>query len=378
MSDLLFSTNAEWFGPGARPRKWSDIRLARFLLELFIPPKGQKVVPTKAGIVLLVLALGIGIAAYNTSSNILFIALSLLLATIVLSGVLSMLNFRRTAWRLSMQPPFRAGQPAVIGLEVYNGKSFLPTYSLGFEFRASSGDAGRLQLRHRLDPRDFRRMEWSFTPRRRGRELIEMAGVASEYPFGFLYKHFGGRIDREVYVWPARVIYEASLTAIAAPNSVGEVLNRAGAGNDFVNLRKYQLGDSVRHIHWKATARHRKIMVRQLLAENHSGFYLHVESPASVWHRPEQFEQLCSLAATLAEDLIRQGQLVGAIINDRPALQVRRVTDLELFLDQLAVLETVDHYQPVRSGPARNVISFEPGHPDGVHAFVRGQKAATA
>jgi uncharacterized protein (DUF58 family) len=221
-------------------------------------------------------------------------------------------------------------------------------------------------------------MEWTFTPRARGRELIEMAGVGSEYPFGFLNKHFGGRIDREVYVWPARVEYEASLAAVAAPNSVGEVRKRAGAGNDFVNLRRYQLGDSVRHIHWKATARQRKLMVRQLLAENHSGFYVHVESPATVWHRPEQFEQMCSLAATLAEDLFRSGQLVGTIINDRPPLQVRRVTDLELFLDQLAVLEVVDHYVPGRGGPARNVISFEPGQPEGVHAFVRGQKAASA
>ena len=48
-----------------------------------------------------------------------------------------------------------------------------------------------------------------------------------------------------------------------------------------------------------------------------------------------------------------------------------------LFLDQLAVLETVDHYIPGRGGPARNVISFEPGQPEGVHAFVRGQKAAS-
>jgi uncharacterized protein (DUF58 family) len=378
MSEFLTSTNADWFGPGARPKRWRDIRIARFLLGLFIPPKGQKVVPTKAGLVLLILALSIGVAAYHTASNVLFIALSLLLATIILSGMLSLLNFRRTAWRITLQPPFRVNQPAVIGLEVHNAKGFLPTYSLAFQFRASSGDDGRLVLRHRLDPGDTRRMEWSFTPRHRGRELIEMAGVGSEYPFGFLNKHFGGRIEREVFVWPARVAYEASLSAMPAPNSVGEVLNRAGAGNDFVNLRRYQLGDSVRHIHWKATARQRKLMVRQLLAENHSGFYLHVESPATVWHRPEQFEQLCSLAATLAEDLFRSGQLVGAIINDHAPLQIRRVTDLDLFLDQLAVLETVDYYQPGRGGPGRNVISFEPGNPDGVHACIRGQKAASA
>ena len=137
-------------------------------------------------------------------------------------------------------------------------------------------------------------------------------------------------------------------------------------------------GDSYRHIHWKATARQRRLMVRQLLAENHSGYFVHVETPASVWHRPAQFEHLCCLAATLAEDLFRTGQLVGAIINDRPPFLIRRVSDLELFLDQLAVLEPVEHYRSGHSAPFRNTISFEPAHPGGVHAFVRGQKAATA
>ena len=83
MPVLSSSENAEWFGPGARRRRWRDFRIGRFLLSLIIPPKGQKVVPTKAGVVLIVIALGIGVAAYNTSSNILFITLSLLLSTII-------------------------------------------------------------------------------------------------------------------------------------------------------------------------------------------------------------------------------------------------------------------------------------------------------
>lgn len=378
---MAFPTSSEslsWHGPGAYPRRWRDVNIPRFLLSLFIPPKGQKVLPTKAGLILIIVALGIGVAAYNTSSNILFITLSLLLSTIILSGILSWLNFRGTAWRLGLQPPFRAGQQAVVALEIFNGKSFLPTYSLAFGFSASSGDTGRLALRSRLDPGDTRRMEWSFQPRRRGRELIEMTGVSSEFPFGFLYKQFGGRIAQEVFVWPPRIEYEASLHAIAVPESQGLVLNRAGAGNDFINLRPYLAGDSHRHVHWKATARQRKLMVRQLLAENHSGYYLHLETAASVWRKPEQFEQLCSLAASLAEDLFRQGQLVGAVINDTPPLRIRRLADLELLLDQIAVLATVESSIRARALPSRNVITFEPGHPEGVHACIRGQTAVTA
>lgn len=376
MVSRSFSGSAEWIGPEIRRRSWREFRLGRYLVSSFIRSKDQK--PTKIGIIYIAMSVAIGVAAYNTSSNILFITLSLMLTTLLVSGLLSWLNFRRTAWRIALQPPFRAGEDAAVGLEVHNAKKYLPTYSLNFNFRLASGHEGALMMRERLDPGETVRMEWVFRPARRGRELIVMNGASSQFPFGFLQKNFGGRISREIYVWPPRVSYQATLSAIPSPNSLGDVLNRAGAGNDFVNLRLYQTGDSYRHIHWKASARQRKLMVRHLLAENHSGFHLHIESSASVWRRPEQFEALCSLAGTLAEDLFRQGRLVGAVINDGPPLAIHRVTDLELLLDQLAVLEPVEYYRSGRKIPAANVISFEPGEPDGVHAYVRGQKAVTA
>jgi uncharacterized protein (DUF58 family) len=369
---------SEWSGPGAGPPVWRAFNPLRLLLSLVVPPKGQKVVPTKSGVMLIVLALVIGTGAYNTSSNILFITLSLMLSTFVVSGVLSWMNFHGTAWRVRFQHPFRVGQQSVAVIDIHNGKSVLPTYSLAFDFRVSSGDNGRLVLRRRLDPGETRRLEWSFRPARRGRELVEMTGVGSQFPFGFLYKHFGGRYTREVYVWPARTSYHAALNAIAAPESHGDVLSQIGAGTDFVNLRPYQPGDSHRHVNWKASARQRRLMVRQLRAENHSGFFLHIDSAASVWRRPEQFEQLCSLAATLAEDLFRQGQLAGATINDGALFRIRRVADLDLLLDQLAVLEPVETAGRSRSLPRHNVICFRPGDPDGVHAHIRGQKAASS
>ncbi|HYD84424.1 MAG TPA: DUF58 domain-containing protein, partial [Opitutus sp.] len=94
--------------------------------------------PTVSGVLLIGLSLGIGLAAYNASNNILFITLSLLLACLILSGVLSWLNFRRVSWRLQVAPPLRAGQEAVVTLEVRNGKRVLPTYGLWFDVAARS------------------------------------------------------------------------------------------------------------------------------------------------------------------------------------------------------------------------------------------------
>ena len=58
--------------------------------------------------------------------------LSLLLACLILSGVLSWLNSRGVSWRLVPPPSLRAGQEAPVGLELHNGKKFLPTHGLAF------------------------------------------------------------------------------------------------------------------------------------------------------------------------------------------------------------------------------------------------------
>jgi uncharacterized protein (DUF58 family) len=378
MLSTTISDDAQWSGPGARAWRWRGFQLGRFLIALVVPPRGQKVLPTSAGVVLILIALGIGLAAYNTSSNILFIAFSLLLSTLVVSGFLSWMNLGRTAWRVTLKPPLRAGQQAVLSLEVHNHKRFLPTYCLNFDLKASSGDTGRLVLRQRLDPGETRKMEWSFRPRRRGRELVEMTGVNSKFPFGFLHKHFGGRVAREVYVWPPRIVYQVMMDASGSAETIGEAVQRPGHGTEFMSVRRYQQGDSHRHIHWKASARQRKLMVKQLLAENQRGYFLYIETPVVVWENAAQFEQMCSLAASMAEDLFRQGQLVGAVINDGAPILTRRVSDLELLLDQLAVVEPVEHFGGGRLLPVRNVITFEPGRPEGVHAILRGRKAASA
>ena len=109
----------------------------RVLWGLVWPARAERIQPTISGLVLIGLSLGIGTAAYNSASNILFIALSLLLACLILSGVLAWWNLRRVDWQLDVEPPLRAGQPAELGLVLSNDKKFLPTYALWFEFAAT-------------------------------------------------------------------------------------------------------------------------------------------------------------------------------------------------------------------------------------------------
>lgn len=400
---------SEWSGPGARLQrrrfKWS-----RLLWSIIHPQRGHRILPTVPGVVLIALCLGLGTAAYNTSSNILFITLSLLLSCLVLSGVLSWLNLRGVEWRLRIAPPLRAGHDTVVGLDLRNGKTFLPTYGLGFELVArvmenpahqhaestvsapgkevramlARADAAvsrvRLDLPGRLDPRGEGGVEWVFKPERRGRLRVELAAVGSLFPFGFLRKDIGTEVQAYTVVWPAPVEYRRHTGGGARRAAGNERINRAGSGGDLLALRRFEVGDSHRLIHWKASARTGALLVRQFAAETTEGYSMWLRTDADVWTRPEQFELLVRFVATLAEDLFRTGRLVAVAIDAEPPLPVRRVRDLELWLDRLAVAEPAATVAEAREGLTvrHDLMTFAPDGARGVAAFVGGKKTASA
>lgn len=379
----------DWDGPGARRarrrRPWSGLTWHRLLWSMLYPPRSHRTVPTISGLILIALALAIGTAAYNTANNILFITLSLLLACLILSGLLSWLNLARVAWRLEAIAPWRVGTSSEVVLELRNAKRLLPTYGLWFEVSSTSHPAGtRLALRERLEPQGGTvRLPWVLQPARRGHETVELTAVGSLFPFGFLRKVMGSELRRQVLVWPAPIEYRRHVVASATRPRTGERVARVGHSGDLFALRTYAEGDSHRLIHWKASARLGKLMVRQFSSESQDGYSLWLQTDGGRWQPGEPFERLCSLVVTLAEDLFRADRLGTVALNHEPPQPIRRVRDLEAFFDRIALLD------PAAPGGAssafggsaaggRSLLTFAPDGPHGVAAFLDGQLAASA
>jgi len=386
-----FSSNStsagctEWQGSMRRSLAVRGNRWRTLLWAMVYPPRAHRIMPTLTGVLLIVVSLGIGMAAYNTANNILFITLSLLLSCLVLSGLLSWLNLRRVAWRLQVAGPWRAGQPQSVVLELRNAKVLIPTYGLWFDLVAGPAPPVRRHLGIRLDPRTDTRLDWPVVAERRGRLVIQLCSVGSLFPFGFLRKTFTSDLGREVIVWPASVEYRrhAQGAVWKEQHSEGRA-NRVGSGDDLLALRRYAPGDSPRLVHWKASARLQHLMVRQFAAEGLEGFTLWVRTEAERWPRPEQFELALSLAATLAEDLFQMERLQALVIDGEPPQPVRRMRDVEAFLDRLALL-TPGAAAPNGAAPAgvrgdtlRRVMILEPNGPRGAAVMIDGKLAATA
>jgi hypothetical protein len=121
------------------------------------------------------------------------------------------------------------------------------------------------------------------------------------------------------------------------------------------------------------------LLVRQLAAESTEQFAVWLRTDAAMWNRQEQFEVLVSFAATLVEDLFRSDKLSSVALDAEPPVFIRRLRDLEAFLDRVALLEPTKAAAGGAGGATAqraNLITFAPDGPHGVAAWVHGQKLA--
>lgn len=93
--------------------------------------------------------------------------------------------------------------------------------------------------------------------------------------FGLLSKFYHTPIDAILGTSEVRVlanfkaVIQGNIFAISKHSNLGGIIKkrRRGQGQDFHQIRAYLEGDSIRHIDWKATARHQHLMSREFQDE---------------------------------------------------------------------------------------------------------------
>lgn len=144
--------------------------------------------------------------------------------------------------------------------------------------------------------------------RRRGRYRVGPLTVAFSDPFGLARRETTGAGDAELVVRPrvhdivapvaagSRVTAESD--APAARSMVSDL------GSDFLTLRSYQVGDDLRRVHWRSSARTGELMIRQdeVRWRSHAAVVLDVD-PAG--YDAESFEVAVEATASVIARLVR-------------------------------------------------------------------------
>ncbi|MDQ8197816.1 DUF58 domain-containing protein [Pelagicoccus enzymogenes] len=358
----------DWKGPAVANRRGS---LLRKLIEQVVPPKGHKVIPTGSGMLLIFIGLTIGLAAYNTVNNILFAALALLIAALIISGVVCWGNLLCARWRLETSSTFRVGEEGQAKVVLENARQRFPLFCVSFGLTTEATDEKRrLYMKQRLDPGEETTLVWRFKPVRRMKTKIVIENAVSSFPFGFLSKFLPGECESEVRVWPRRISYTRYRNPEVSGLLQGKSSKKQGISGELIGLRHYEKGDAQRSIHWKVSAKQGRLIVKQNATETQSLLDIVVDPASFLWKDEESFEKMCSFASSLAEDLFLEGKLDSCLIVGGPSLRIQRVADLEGFFDALSELQPGELEHGYKESGGINRICFQPIKGGSVGAYV--------
>ena len=188
---------------------------------------------------------------------------------------------------------------------------------------------------------------------RRGSHRIGPLTVKVPDPFGLLYrKHTFGE-PQSLIVLPKRVdLQDISFGGANVAGATRPALQHVG--DDDVIARNYLPGDALRRMHWKATAHHGELMVRQEEQRNNPEATVLLDLDAfgqgtvrdtqGQWEYSPVFEWAIVAAASVTAHLCRRGYLVN-VISPGGAVQRTIAAGLDTIDDvmtDLAVVEPQD------------------------------------
>ncbi|MCP2336389.1 DUF58 domain-containing protein [Actinomadura rupiterrae] len=128
----------------------------------------------------------------------------------------------------------------------------------------------------------------------------------------------------------------------------GPTSDRSPAGTaTFHALREYVVGDELRHIHWKSSARTGTLMVRQLVDASLPTTAIVLDARPDAWADPDDFELAVDAAASVAVDAAGDRFPVRVLTGDGPVAGTRGgPEDAERLLDALTGVTFQDTERP--------------------------------
>lgn len=240
----------------------------------------------------------------------------------------------------------RAGSKVKVTLEISNrGRGPAPLLLL--EDRVPSDVAGRARFAlHGVEPKGRRAAAYELRPARRGHYQIGPLTLTSTDPFGLARLESAAAPKASILVHPR-------VEPLALPRDLGDRRSLAvsalrqpiGAqGEDFYTLREYNEGDDLRKVHWPATAKRGRYMIRQEETPWHTRATV-VFDDRSAGHDgigdAGSFERVVEATASIVDLYHRSGytyRLAGASASGLPA--AKGSPHFNRALDLLATVRT--------------------------------------
>ncbi|MEM7274446.1 MAG: DUF58 domain-containing protein [Actinomycetota bacterium] len=306
--------------------------------------------PTRAGLGLL--AIGLGLLAAGRLLGLLELYL---LGAMAIAAVVIAASYTASArldlaiGRVATPARLRAGSPARIDLSLRNrAKRSTPVLSAHDQVQ---GGRGASVLLAPLAGGQEARIAYRLPTNRRGRLRIGPLDLSLGDPLGLTRSQIRAAEVTDLMVHPA-LIDLMPLIAVAGHDPTADqqpIRAIANAGDEFFALRPYVVGDELKRVNWRASARIDDLVVRQEERPRTGRVMVVLDRRAEVYDEPG-FERAVSAALSALHSGFRGGDALRFLTTAGPAVSdIRTRSELDAVDEQLALIETTHSASLIRS-----------------------------
>jgi uncharacterized protein (DUF58 family) len=286
------------------------------LLTTDFCPQNNRWAPWRspAGVIIAVAAAAVLIAFYGSSNGLVVaVSLSVVAAVGVAWPWITILTLRS---ELTFdRPRGRQGERSVVRILIENRAPW-PAWAVGVDVGCHFQEPATAALGQPNRPADavapflapLQRKEIvvEIRPERRGELPRRTPKLRCGYPFSVWHAERRIEVVRPTLVWPTR-LPTAEIADRGERAFHGEQLQqKIGTAGETLGVREYRRGDPLSRFHWKQTAKHGKLIVRELQSQAAPWIQIVLDLDPAV-HTEESLETAVKLATGYAESAWQRG-----------------------------------------------------------------------
>ncbi len=216
------------------------------------------------------------------------------------SGVLGKWNLSGIEVRYILPEEIYAGVPTLLGVVLHNRRRWLPVFLMEVLTE------GHGRLFPVVDPRQDCQKSLEICLPIRGRQALPSVTLRSRFPVNFFIRSQGVRIEQDVTVFPAPLPCPDLLQPDPGGGHGTRQNWQKGYEGDINRIGNYRGGEPLRAIHWKLSARHDRLKVKEFSAATRKPVTLDLAGVPGTG-----LEQRLGFAAYLINRWLRDGWPVG-------------------------------------------------------------------
>jgi uncharacterized protein (DUF58 family) len=306
---------------------------------------------TKVGLVFLLFILLLQLAAFNTGENLFYLLTSGVISFLLVGWWGTRMGIRSLRLTRTAPDAVHRDESFASILQLKNEHSFWPSVGISL----NSDDWGRALWLDSIPSgqyADFRAYE---SMPKRGLHPLPPVQVQTTFPFGLVQRGLVVDDEQTILVYPrTHILSRKVVDELDDSGQTPKVSFRDG--DDFFSLREYVVGDDIRHVSWKISARMGRLIIRELEPSISRMVVLVFDTrgvPESM-EDSDDFELAMDFTASLAVNLLGLHYIVGLELPDCSIELGRGRGQSTKILETLALANGTDSavysddwYQPV-------------------------------